>query len=69
MELYRIHYILFQGNSHSCFYNLGKEAKEDWKYTESFKQLISPGGYAGTFHPPAIQMFQKIPGRETLAGF
>lgn len=69
VELYRIHCILLQGNSQTCFYNLGKEAREDWKYTESFKQLILLGGYTGTFYPPGFQMFQKMPRSETLVGF
>lgn len=69
VELYRICYILLQGNSQTCFYSLGKEAKDDWKYTESFKQLILLGGYTGTFYPPGIQMFQKIPRSETVVGF
>lgn len=48
-----------QGNSQTCFYNLGKEAKEDWKYTESFKQLILLGGYFGTFYPPEIHVSEN----------
>lgn len=31
--------------------------------------MILLGGYTGTFYPPGIQMFQKIPKSETLVGF
>lgn len=69
IELYRALSVLLQGKSQTCFYDLGKEAKEDWKYIESFKQLTLLAGYFGTFCPPEIQMFQKALRSETLVAF